>query len=71
MEKKVLLLALYKHSDLPFIEVVKMLENSKLFTLKEGKRLLRELKNEELAGSGALTPKGIVLAKTIEGEFRL
>ncbi len=70
LEKRVLLLALYKHPELCAQEVLRMLENSKLFTLKEGKRLLKELRSEEYFGS-SLTPKGVALAKSIEEEFRL
>ena len=70
LEKRVLLLALYKHRDLSKQEVLKMLENSRVFSLKEGKKLLKELKEEEYLSS-SLTPKGIALAKSIEEEFRL
>ncbi len=70
LEKRVLLLALYKHPDLSSQEVLMMLENSKLFNFKEGKKLLKELKEEEYISS-SLTPKGVALAKSIEEEFRL
>ncbi len=70
LEKRVLLLALYKHPDLSKQEVLTMLANAKLFTLKEGKKLVKELRAQEYLTS-SLTPKGIALAKSIEEEFRL
>ncbi len=70
LEKRVLLLALYKHPNLSKQEILTMLANAKLFTLKEGKKLLKELKTQEYISS-SLTPKGVALAQSIEEEFRL
>ena len=72
MEKKVLLLALLKkEADESEKEVLVMLANAKVFTLKEGKKLLKQLKQEGLVNEGGLTPKGVALAKEAEAEFRL
>lgn len=72
MEKKVLLLAiLKKEPDERPIDIIKMLEASRLFSFKEGKRLLKELKREGFLDEGGLTPKGLKAAKEAEEEFRL
>ena len=72
INKRVLLLALYKRAaNESCKDVVLMLEASHLFSLKEGKRLLRQLRDEEFLAGELLTPKGVALAKRIEEEFRL
>ncbi|GEM_PF-354834 len=72
INKKVLLLAIYKKSeDESLTDVVLKLESGYLFSLKEGKKLLRELKDELYVQKGSLTLKGILKAKEIEEEFRL
>jgi hypothetical protein len=72
MEKKVLLLALLKkEADESEKEVLFMLANARVFTLKEGKRLLKELKAQGYVNEGGLTPKGVALAKQAEEEFLL
>ena len=72
MEKKVLLLAiLKKETDESFKDVLIMLENARVMSLKEGKRLLKELKKEKLIDDAGLTPKGLKAAKEAEEEFRL
>ncbi len=72
MEKRVLLLALYtRESDETVQEVLLKLEETGMFTLKEGKRLLKELKNEGYMTGSALTLKGIERAKGVELEFKL
>ncbi|BCD61658.1 hypothetical protein NitYY0826_C0519 [Nitratiruptor sp. YY08-26] len=72
INKKVLLLALAKKKeDESFKDILLMLENSHLFTLKEGKRLLKELKQEQYVNDESLTFKGFALAKDIEEKFKL
>ncbi len=72
INKKVLLLAIYKKSeDESLTDVVLKLESGYLFSLKEGKKLLRELKDELYVQKGSLTLKGILKAKEIEEEFKL
>jgi len=72
MEKKVLLLAiLKKEADESFKDVLMMLENARVMSLKEGKKLLKELKKEKLIEESGLTPKGVAEAKRVEEEFKL
>lgn len=72
INKKVLLLAVAKkRQEESLQDVLAMLENAHVFSRKEGKRLLKELKREQLVDASGLTPKGTALAKEIEEEFRL
>jgi tRNA U54 and U55 pseudouridine synthase Pus10 len=72
INEKVLLLAiLKKESDETLNDVVLKLENTNLFSLKEGKRLLKKLKSEEFISDSFLTLKGEVIAKNVEQEFKL
>jgi hypothetical protein len=72
MEERVLLLALWKKEDDESLrDVLAMLESSQLFSMKEGKRLVKILKNEGYIEEGALTLKGITAAKAAEQEFKL
>ena len=57
INEKVLLLAILKETG--------------LFSLKEGKKLLKKLKNEEFISDSFLTLKGDVIAKNIEQEFKI
>ncbi|MDD2888608.1 MAG: hypothetical protein PHY66_12475 [Aliarcobacter sp.] len=72
INEKVLLLAiLKKESDESLNDVVLKLENTGLFSLKEGKRLLKKLKKEEFLSDSFLTLKGDAIAKNIEQEFKI
>ncbi len=72
INKKVLLLAVAKkQEEESLLDVLAMLESARVFTRKEGKRLLKELKSEEYIGESGLTPKGLAYAQAIEEEFRL
>ncbi len=72
LEAKVLLLALYKkESNETFNEVLFKLENSKVFTLKQGKKYLKELKSSGFISEDYLNMQGEVLAKKVEEEFRI
>lgn len=72
INEKILLLAiLKKKDDETLMDVVTTLENTQLFTLKEGKKLLKKLKNEEFLIEGHLTLKGDLIAKEVEQEFKI
>lgn len=72
IEKRVLILAIYKKSDDESLtDILIKLENSHLFTFKEGKRYLKELKKEDILVDNELSIKGLSLAKEIEGEFKI
>jgi hypothetical protein len=72
INEKVLLLAiLKKEANESLNDVVLKLENTGLFSLKEGKKLLKKLKNEQYIGDSFLTLKGDVIAKNVEQEFKI
>ncbi len=72
IEKEVLLLALYKKDQSESLkDVLIMLENARVFSLKEGKKLLKELKTLQLIDENGLTPKGLCEAKRVEESFKL
>lgn len=72
INEKILLLAiLKKDSDETLNDIVLKLENTNLFSLKEGKRLLKKLKKEEYLSDSFLTLKGDVTAKNVELEFKI
>ena len=70
--KKVLLLAILKREhDETLNDVIKKMDNTKVFTLKQGKKYLKELKKEDLLNDDSLTVIGITKAKEIELEFKI
>ena len=72
INEKVLLLAILKKDlDETLNDVVLKLENTNLFSLKEGKRLLKKLRSEEFISDSYLTLKGEVTAKNVDQEFKL
>ena len=72
INKKVLLLAiLKKEDDETLIDVIKKMDNTKVFSLKEGKKYLKELKKESLVSDSSLTMIGITKAKEVELEFKI
>ena len=72
IEKKVLLLAIFKKKEEESMnDVLITLENSKLFTLKEGKKYLKELKSEQYIENNNLTFSGLAQAKLVEEEFKI
>lgn len=72
INKKVLLLAIYKKQDDETLnDILKKMDNSKVFTLKEGKKYLKELKKELLVTEQYLSMLGITKAKEIELEFKI
>ena len=62
---------LKKESDETLHDVVLKLEQSRVFTLKEGKKLLKGLKNDGFIVENNLTIKGELEAKSIEKEFKI
>ncbi len=72
IEKRVLLLGLYtREEDERVQDVLLKLEETGMFTLKEAKRLLRELKEEGYMTGSQLTLKGVERAKSVQDEFKL
>ena len=72
INERVLLLAILKKElDETLLDVVLKLENTGMFSLKEGKKLLKKLKNEEFVTESYLTLKGEVIAKDVEQEFKI
>ncbi|RUM66485.1 MAG: hypothetical protein DSZ06_03135 [Sulfurospirillum sp.] len=72
MEDKVLLLAIFKkEKDESLNDTLFVLENAGVFTLKEGKRRLKELKKSSLIVGENLSLEGIEKAKLIEQEFKI
>ena len=71
VEKVLFLAILKKESDETLNDVVLKLENTNLFSLKEGKRLLKKLRSEEFISDSYLTLKGEVTAKNVDQEFKL
>jgi hypothetical protein len=72
INKKVLLLAILKKEENESLnDILIKLENTNLFSLKEGKKLLKELKKEQFLTESILTIKGDIEAKKIEEEFKI
>jgi hypothetical protein len=72
IEDRVLLLAIYKkHKDESLSDTLLMLEDAGVFSLKEGKRRLKELKKTSFFSGDSLSLEGIEKAKEIESEFKV
>lgn len=72
MELRVLLLALYKRKeDESFKDIVLTLEASGLFSFKEGKKLLKKLKELTYITDDGITMIGLQKAKEVEMEFKI
>lgn len=72
IELRVLLLAIYKkEEDEIFKDVLKMMDNNRVFDLKTGKKCLKELKSLGFLGEESLTFIGLEEAKKVELEFKL
>ena len=71
VEKVLLLAILKKEPNETLNDVILTLENTNLFSLKEGKRLLKNLRSEEFISDSYLTLKGEVTAKNVDQEFKL
>ena len=72
IEARVFLLAMLKREkDETLRDILLILENSRVFTLKEGKKLARELRKAGYLDEEGLTFKGITAAQAAEAEFKL
>ena len=72
IEQKVLLLGLYKkQEDETPMDIVLVMENSGVFTKKEGKKYLKDLKQLGYITEDGLTMIGVEQAKVVELEFKL
>lgn len=72
IEKKVLLLGILKRKDDETLnDVLISLEEARVFTLKDGKKYLKELKNESLLINNELSFSGLAKAKSVELEFKI
>jgi len=72
IELRVLLLAIYKKQENDtFLDVIKTMENSRVFNLKTGKKYLKRLKELNYIIDDSLTLIGIQKAKEVEQEFVL
>ena len=72
IEQRVLLLGLYKkEKDETFMDIVLVMENSRVFTKKEGKKYLKDLKELGFITEDSLTMIGVTKACEVEQEFKL
>ncbi len=72
IESRVLLLGIYKREEKESLnDVLMMLEETGMFTYKEGKKLLKALKEEGYVTEDKLTVTGIQKAQEVEKEFTL
>ena len=60
-----------KESNESLNDIVLKLENTGMFSLKEGKKLLKKLKTEQYINDSFLTFKGEAIAKNVEQEFKI
>jgi hypothetical protein len=72
IEIRVLLLALYKKQDEEnFGDILGVMEESRVFTKKVGKKYLKYLKSENYITEDSFTMMGLEKAKEIEQEFKI
>ena len=72
IELRVLLLGLYKREeDESLMDVIKTMENGNVFSLKQGKKYLKELKALGYVIDDGLSMIGVEKAKEVEFEFKL
>jgi len=71
IEEKVMLLAILKQPDLDNKEILLQLEETGMFTLKDGKKVLKKLKDAELVNENGLSVIGVEKAKEAELEFKV
>ena len=72
IEQRVLLLALYKRKDdETFSDILGVMEESRVFTKKIGKKYLKNLKALNYISDDGFTMIGITKAKEIELEFKV
>ena len=72
IEQRVLLLGLYKKEENEtFSDILGVMENSRVFTKKVGKKYLKNLKALNYITDDGLTMIGIQKAKEVEMEFKI
>ncbi len=72
IEKSVFLLRMFtRESDESMRDVINSLANTGMFSVKEGRRIRRELESDGYISDGELTLKGIAEAQKAQEEFRL
>ncbi len=72
IEERVFLLGIYKKKEEETLtDVILILEDSGLFSFKEGKKLLKNLKKNGFVEGESLTFRGVEKAKDIELEFKI
>ena len=72
IEKRVFLLKMLKRKKSESIkDVLYILADTGVFTLKEGKKIRKELEREGFIKDGNLTMLGVAQAKRAEEEFKL
>ena len=72
IEERVLLLGIFKKEDDESLDnIVQKLEDAGVFTYKDGKKLLKSLRNRGYIEDQSLTISGIEKGKEIEQEFKL
>jgi hypothetical protein len=70
--RNLLLLSIYKREEnISINEIIAQLDESGAMDIKEGKSILKQLRNEKLFSDGELTPIGVVEAKKAEEFFRM
>ena len=72
LEQRVLLLAIYKAKEEETLkDVLSVMENSRVFSVKVGKKYIKKLKELNYINDHGLTFIGIEKAKEIELEFKI
>ena len=72
IEQRVLLLGLYKkENDETFNDILGVMEESRVFTKKVGKKYLKNLKELNYITDDSFTMIGIAKAKEVEAEFKI
>ena len=72
IEERVLLLGIYKRKeDESLNDTIMILEDAGVFSYKEGKKLLKSLKENGYVTESILTVTGVQKAQEIEKEFTL
>lgn len=72
IEQRVLLLGLYKkEEDETFNDVLGVMEESRVFTKKVGKKYLKNLKELNYITNDSFTMIGLAKAKEVEAEFKI
>ncbi len=72
IEQRVLLLGLYKKEDgETFNDILGVMEESRVFTKKVGKKYLKNLKELKYITDDSFTMVGLAKAKEVEQEFKI